>query len=145
MRLLELEIERPKLDKEFPRNIRPQIRKGDLEGSPFKYSKHEISLDKIKPVQRQRVAGMHDKAKRGFADGTIRPIIVDKNNYIVNGHHRYDIALSQGLPKTNILKVDATIEDLIDYYAHKASSEPTIEQKFKHAMENIADPIKKKS
>lgn len=143
MRLLELEIQRPKLDKEFPRNIMPQVRKGDLDDSPFEYNKEEVKLDTLKPVQRQRVAGMHDKAKRGFADGTIRPIIVDKDNYIVNGHHRYDIALSQGLPRTTVLKVDATIEDLIDHYSNKADDSPTFEQKFEQAMENFADGKKK--
>jgi hypothetical protein len=134
MRLLELEIQRPKLDKEFPRNIMPQVRKGDLDDSPFEYNKEEVKLDTLKPVQRQRVAGMHDKAKRGFADGTIRPIIVDKDNYIVNGHHRYDIALSQGLPKTTVLKVDATIEDLIDHYSNKADDSPTFEAYIKEKL-----------
>jgi hypothetical protein len=135
MNIIELEVQRPNSDKNFPRNIMPQIRKGDLIDSPFTFSKAKIKTSELKPVQNQRVKGMHDRAKRGFDDGTIRPIIVDKNNYIVNGHHRFDIALHQNLEKVNIIKVDSTIEDLIDYYAHKASSEPTIEQKFKQAME----------
>ena len=111
MRLLELRIERPKSDKNFPRNIMPQIRKGDIKDSPFEMSKGKIDITKLKPVQAQRVKGMHDRAKRGFADGSIRPIIVDKDNYIVNGHHRFDIALEMGMKKVKVIKVDATVED----------------------------------
>ena len=114
MRLIELQIERPKSDKNFPRNIMTQIRKGDIQDSPFEYSKEKIEIDKLMPVQNQRVQGMHDKARKGFSDGSIRPIVVDKNNFIVNGHHRFDVALQMGIKKVKILRVDATIEELID-------------------------------
>ena len=139
MRLIELQIERPKSDKNFPRNIMPQIRKGDIQDSPFEYSKEKIEIDKLKPVQNQRVKGMHDRAKKGFSDGSIRPIVVDKNNYIVNGHHRFDVALQMGLKKIKILRVDATIEDLIDHFSNTSSDAPTFEeimkQKLAKAME----------
>ena len=113
MRLIELQIERPKSDKNFPRNIMPQIRKGDIQDSPFEYSKEKIEIDKLKPVQNQRVKGMHDRAKKGFSDGSIRPIVVDKNNYIVNGHHRFDVALQMGLKKIKILRA-FTLKDMAE-------------------------------
>ena len=109
MRLIELQIERPTSDKNFPRSIMPQIRKGDIDDSPFNYNKENIDIKKLMPVQKQRVKGMHDKAKRGFADGTIRPIVIDKDNYIVNGHHRFDIALSMGTKKVDVLRVDLSL------------------------------------
>ena len=42
MRLIELQIERPTSDKNFPRSIMPQIRKGDIDDSPFNYNKENI-------------------------------------------------------------------------------------------------------
>ena len=39
MNITELEVQRPKSDKNFARNIMPQIRKGDLVDSPFTFSK----------------------------------------------------------------------------------------------------------
>ncbi len=143
MRLIELQIERPTSDKNFPRSIMPQIRKGDIDDSPFNYNKENIDIEKLMPVQKQRVKGMHDKAKRGFADGTIRPIVIDKDNYIVNGHHRFDIALSMGTKKVDVLRVDSTIEELIDHFNTTADNSPTYEEKFKQAMENFADGKKK--
>ena len=147
MRLIELQIERPTSDKNFPRSIMPQIRKGDIDDSPFNYNKENIDIKKLMPVQKQRVKGMHDKAKRGFADGTIRPIVIDKDNYIVNGHHRFDIALSMGTKKVDVLRVDSTIEELIDHFSGTSSDAATFEayikEKFSHAMENFADGKKK--
>ena len=54
--------------------------------------------------------------KRGFADGSIRPIVIDKNNYIVNGHRRFDVVPQMGLKDIKVLRVDATIEELIDRF-----------------------------
>lgn len=134
MRLIELQIERPKSDKNFPRNIMPQIRKGDIKDSHFDYTKEKIDITKLKPVQNQRVKGMHDRAKRGFADGSIRPIVIDKNNYIVNGHHRFDVALQMGLKDIKVLRVDATIEELIDHFSNTSSDAPTFEELMKQKL-----------
>ena len=134
MKLFELD-DRPELDKVFPRSIMPQVRKDNLIDSGYEFEKKNIKLSKIKPVQDQRVKGMHDRAKQGFVDGSIRPIIIDKNNYIVNGHHRYDVARSLDLDKVKVLKVDATIEELIDHYKHTTSDEPTIEETLKEKLQ----------
>ena len=134
MRLIELQIERPKSDKNFPRNIMPQIRKGDIKDSPFDYTKHNVDIETLMPVQNQRVKGMHDRAKRGFADGSIRPIVIDKNNYIVNGHHRFDIALEMGIKKLDVLKVNATIEELIEYFSGTSSDAATFEELMKQKL-----------
>jgi|TARA_A100001011_G_scaffold226842_2_gene234901 hypothetical protein len=134
MRLIELQIERPKSDKNFPRNIMPQIRKGDIKDSPFDYTKHNVDIETLMPVQNQRVKGMHDRAKRGFADGSIRPIVIDKNNYIVNGHHRFDVALQMGIKKLDVLKVNATIEELIDHFSNTSSDAATFEELMKQKM-----------
>ena len=141
MRLFELK-DRPQLDKEFDRNIMPQIRKNNLQDGGFKFEKKKIKLSKLKPVQSQRVQGMHDRAMQGFQDGSIRPIIIDKNNYIVNGHHRYDVARSLDMEKVKVLKVNATVEELIDFYKHTTSDEPTIEEQFKAKLQQKLNEIK---
>ena len=135
MRLFELGNDRPSLDKEFPRNIMPQIRIEHLKDSPFQTEHVKELTANLKPVQTQRVKGMVDKAKRGFADGTIRPIIVDKDNYIVNGHHRYDVARGNELDRVNVIRVDATIEELIKHFSSTASQEPTMKEQLQLKLE----------
>ena len=140
MKLFELQ-DRPEQEKNFDRNTMPQIRKGNLQNSPFKFQKGKIRLDKLKPVQSQRVKGYHNKAKNGFADGSIRPIVIDKDNFIVNGHHRYDVACGLELKKVRVLKVDATIEELIKYFSDTSSPEPTYEQKMKAKLDGLMETI----
>ena len=140
MKLFELQ-DRPEQEKNFDRNTMPQIRKGNLVNSPFEFKKGKINLDKLKPVQSQRVKGYHDKAKSGFADGSIRPIVIDKNNYIVNGHHRYDVACGLELKKVRVIKVEATIEELIEYFSETAEKEPTYEEKMKAKVDSLMETI----
>ena len=59
---------------------------------------------------------MHDRARKGYSQIKIRPIIVDKDNYIVNGHHRYDVAKELGMRKVTVLKVFVTLEELMEYH-----------------------------
>ena len=140
MKLFELQ-DRPEQEKNFPRDIMPQIRKGNLQDSPFTFEKGNIKIKKLKPVQNQRVKGMHDRAKQGFADGSIRPIVIDKNNYIVNGHHRYDVARGLDYKKVKVLKVNATIEELIEYFSDTSSSEPTYEEFMKQKLDSLMETI----
>ena len=140
MKLFELQ-DRPEQEKNFPRDIMPQIRKGNLQDSPFTFEKGKIKIKKLKPVQNQRVKGMHDRAKQGFADGSVRPIVIDKNNYIVNGHHRYDVARGLDYKKVKVLKVNATIEELIEYFSDTSSSEPTYEEFMKQKLDSLMETI----
>ena len=41
---------------------------------------------------------------------------VDKKGYIVNGHHRYDAYEKLGATYVPVIKVNTTIEELIDKY-----------------------------
>jgi ParB-like chromosome segregation protein Spo0J len=48
--------------------------------------------------------------------GEEKPIVVDKFGYIVNGHHRYDAYKKLNIDVVPVIKVNATIEELIDKY-----------------------------
>ena len=118
---IEEDYQRHVSDKHFNRNQLPQIRKGDLKNSPFSFKQGEISLDKIKPVQSQRVDGLSKRAENMFFDGDYRPFILDRKGYLVNGHHRFDAANILGINKVKAIIVDADIEELMKHYSHKSS------------------------
>ena len=116
-------------DKHFNRNQLPQIRRDDLEISPFTFSEGEILTSLIKPVQSQRVEGLAEDAENGFFDDDYRPLILDKDNYLVNGHHRLDAAHVLGLYEVNAIQVDATLEELMKHFEHKISYDKVVESK----------------
>ena len=102
--------------KNYPRALMPQIRKSHLKSAPHPYKKMNMLVSRIKPAQSERVEGMHDRARKGYSQIKIRPIIVDKDNYIVNGHHRYDVAKELGMRKVAVLKVFVALEELMEYH-----------------------------
>ena len=119
---LEEDFERNLSDKHFDRNQLPQIRRKDIKKSDFDYKEGSISLDKLKPVQSQRVKGLSTKAQDVFLKNADRPFIIDKKGYIINGHHRYDAANMLGIDKVKAIMIDADIEDVMKEFDHTVSN-----------------------
>jgi len=119
---------RPISDKHFARNDLPQIKRPDIENSDFEYKEGKISIDKIKPVQTQRVDGLSKKAEDVFLNNEDRPFILDKNGYLINGHHRLDAANILGISKVPAIMIDANIEEVMDYFSHKVSNTPVMSE-----------------
>ena len=104
------------MTKNYRREQLPQIRKANLKEAPHPYKKMNMLVRRIKPSQSERVPELHDKARSMYRKIVVRPIIVDKDNYIVNGHHRYDVAKELGMKKVKVIKVFVTLEELMKYY-----------------------------
>ena len=124
---IEEDYQRHVSDKHFNRNELPQIRKRDIKDSPFSFKQGTITLDKIKPVQSQRVDGLSKRAENMFFDGDYRPFILDKRGYLVNGHHRFDAANILGIDKVKAIIVDADIEELMKHFSHKVSDQAVMD------------------
>ena len=103
-------------DKLWKRDELPQLSSKDFEDSEYTLKKLKVSIDKLKPVQNERVRGLVKKTIKMLKSGKEKPIVVDKFGYIVNGHHRYDAYTKLGVKTVPVLKVNATIEELIDKY-----------------------------
>jgi len=110
------------LEKIYPRDELPQI-KGKNIDDEYSSERLDVPINKLKPSQDERITKYLRKAIRLLKQGKEKPIIIDKHGYIVNGHHRYDAykklnQMSGGRDYKTIpaIKVNATIEELIDKY-----------------------------
>ena len=103
-------------DKLWARDELPQLNIKDFEDSEYTLKELRVSIDKLKPVQNERVPGLVKKTIKMLKSGKEKPIVVDKFGYIVNGHHRYDAYTKLNIKKVPVIKVNATIEELIDKY-----------------------------
>lgn len=110
----------------IPRKHMPQINKSHLEAYPKKLQ--VVDINKVIPSQSDRVPGLVDKTLKSFKAGEKelmdKPMVVDRDLNIVNGHHRYDALKKMGMTKVPVLKVDATLPELIDDFSHTASDRP---------------------
>ena len=109
-------------DKHFDRKELPQVNIKHLAKSKFNYTFKEMDLDDIKPVQSQRVKGLVSSSEVLILKNKYKPLVVDKNGYLVNGHHRYDAANNLEMDEVNVVEVDANIDELIEYFKELASN-----------------------
>ena len=109
-------------DVDIPRDKMPQIQFKHLKDK-FRVVRGRLALDKIKPSQSQRVPGLVQNVIDDMYSGRMKakPLIVDKQGYLVNGHHRLDALKHMGAEKTDVIMVDAKLQDLIDDFSHTAS------------------------
>ena len=109
-------------DVDVPRDEMPQISAKHLEKG-YRIVKGRLALDRIKPSQSQRVPGMAQRVADKMYSGGMKnkPLIVDKHGYLVNGHHRLDALKHLGAEKTDVIMVDATLQDLIKDFSHTTS------------------------
>ncbi len=104
----------------IPRNQMPQISMKDLKKD------YDLEVDSVDPAtlqisQDQRIPGMVDKTVQSIRDGFDKPLVIDKNGFIVNGHHRYDAYLELGVSAVPVIRVkNATIQQLVRDFSHTA-------------------------
>lgn len=97
-------------DKIFKREELPQIGKEELEY--LTYKKESVDIRKLRPIQVERFEENFTKQMHKYSVGKFKPIIVDEEYRIINGHHRYDVAMYNNLDKVNVYKLENTIYDL---------------------------------
>jgi len=138
--VVEEDYKRSVSDKHFDRDQLPQINRTDVENSGFKYKEGKISLSNLKPVQSQRVDGYDKKAEQVFLQDIDKPFIIDKNGYIINGHHRYDAAIILGIKRVKAIRIIADIEDVMKHFSHTSSSVEVMDENYfkKLLQEKIA-------
>ena len=126
-------------DKHFSRSEMPQVKEPDLKDLDIPYKRGKISIANIKPVQTDRVPGLAQKVAKDFY-GKDKPFILDKNNYLVNGHHRYDAARLLGIEKVDAIKVDVPIELLMKKFSHTTSDTP-VDRSYKAFRPGIKEDV----
>jgi 5'(3')-deoxyribonucleotidase len=120
----------------IPRNQMPQISMKDLKGN-YNLEADRVDPSTLETSQDQRIPGMVDKTVKSIKNGFNKPLVVDKNGFIVNGHHRYDAYLELGVSQVPVIRVkDASIEDLIRDFSHTA--------KDTYAEDNVREKWSKK-
>jgi len=105
---------------DIPRNKMPQIGIKDLK-KDYNLEKAMVDPRSLETSQDQRIPGMVEKTVQSIKDGFNKPLVIDKNGFIVNGHHRYDAYLELGADEIPVVRVkDASIGDLVNDFSHTA-------------------------
>ena len=98
----------------YTRNQLPQIKNKHLEAINHKIEK--IKVSKLIPVQEERLEENLQRQIINFKNNNYNPIIIDKHNKIVNGHHRYSAALHLGIKEVKVARIPLPLAKIVEEY-----------------------------
>ena len=96
----------------YNRDELPQIGKKHLKYFPHKME--TVSVKDIVPVQKERLKENHTTQLLNILEGRFNPIVVDWDNKIVNGHHRYDVVKLLEMESITVAKLPFSLEYLVE-------------------------------
>ena len=99
----------------YTRDQLPQIKNQNLEN--IKHTKKVVSVKNLIPVQEERINYNLQRQVRRLANGKYNPIVVDCDNKIINGHHRYDALLILGIKEAEVAVLPWTINTIVENFA----------------------------
>jgi len=114
-------------DKHFERNQLPQLNQEILDSSDYSYEKTTIPTKDIIPVQTQRVREFRVQDKEWLLNDEYGPLIIDRDNYLIDGHHRLDGIKELQIKNVRVLRVNASIEEIIEAFNKYQDHTPTYE------------------
>ncbi len=103
-----------KLKANYNRNELPQIKNKQLEN--IKHTLETIKVKDLIPVQEERIVENFKKQVDNIVAGDYNPIIIDRKNRIVNGHHRYTALQMLGIKEANVARLPFTLEKILQVY-----------------------------
>ena len=114
---LGLEVAKIEATKEenYEREDLPQIKNKHLEH--IRHTVETVEIGDIIPVQNEFVLENFKKQVDKISEGSYAPIIVDCNNKIINGHHRYAALQMLGETNVNVAKLFLTVNAVVENFA----------------------------
>jgi len=114
-------------DKHFERSQLPQLDQQILDASDYSYEKLTIPSKDIIPVQTQRVRALRVQDREWLLNDEYGPLIVDRDNYLIDGHHRLDGIKELQIKNVRVLKINASIEEIVEAFNEYQDHTPTYE------------------
>lgn len=99
----------------YTRDQLPQIKNSQLKN--IKHTLETIDIDNIIPVQQERIIENFKRQVDNIVAGNYKPIIVDSNNKIVNGHHRYTALQMLEYKEVQVARLPWTLEQILENFA----------------------------
>ena len=114
-------------DKHFERNQLPQLNQEILDSSDYSYEKTTVPTKDIIPVQTQRVREFRVQDKEWLLNDKYGPLIIDRDYYLIDGHHRLDGIKELQIKNVRVLRVNASIEEIVEAFKKYQDHTPTYE------------------
>ena len=99
----------------YTRDQLPQIKEKNLKN--LKHKLEYVHVNKIIPVQKERIMDNFKKQVDKIVAGDYNPIVVDCDNKIINGHHRWEAAKLLGFEEMAVARLPFKISTIVENFA----------------------------
>jgi len=99
----------------YTREQLPQLRQKNLKN--IRHTMEWVRVEDLIPVQEERILENFKRQVDRIVAGKYNPIIVDCDNKIVNGHHRYEAAKLMGYDEMAVAKLPFTVKQIVENFA----------------------------
>ena len=125
----------------YRRNQLPQIKNKQL--SKIKHTVETVKLTDIIPVQEERIVENFKRQVDKIVAGEYKPIIVDKNYKIVNGHHRYTALQMLKYENVQVAVLPWTLEMIVEKWNESISEGSQLDslRKFVKSQREAPDQV----
>ena len=72
---------------------------------------------------------------------TYRPLVIDQQFYLVDGHHRLDALTEMGIPETRVIQIAADIEEIVVAFAEYQEDVPVVEKYTQVAQPSMEEVV----
>ena len=110
----------------YTRDQLPQLRQKNLKN--IKHTMEWVHIKNLIPVQKERIIEKFKRQVDRILEGKYNPIVVDRHNKIVNGHHRYEAAKLMGYDEMAVAKLPFTIKQIVENFADGKKKESITEK-----------------
>ena len=101
------------------RNDLPQLTEGVLKERGIPYESVVSTPGSITPTQIDRLPFNDDKYLDRYTkitSNTYRPLVVDQDYRLIDGHHRYDIIGRTNMQSVRVLRLDITLQEVLELF-----------------------------
>jgi 5'(3')-deoxyribonucleotidase len=105
-----------KYSESYSREQLPQIHKKNLKN--IRHTMEWVRVEDLIPVQEERILENFKRQVDRIVAGKYNPIVVDCDNKIVNGHHRYEAAKLMGYDEMAVAKLPFTVKQIVENFAN---------------------------
>ena len=133
-------------EEQYTREELPQIKNKHLD--IIRHTVETIEIGDLIPVQEQFIFENFKKKIDSLIEGNYKPIIVDCNNKIINGHHRYAALQMLGETDVKVAKLFLTVNAVVENFADgkkKGKSRPGRVKKSGASCNGSVSELRKKA
>ena len=97
----------------------PQLTESVLKEKGIPYESLIITPSSITPMQVDRLPFDDDKYLSRYTKittNTYRPLVVDQNYKLIDGHHRYDIIHRTNMQSVRVLRLEITFLEVLELF-----------------------------